>query len=470
MPAPTPRRRRGSARPAPPAAGRRSRQRPGRPRPARRRRAGPADQGRLSLEGIAALAVQAQQSGHRADLCRAQGWKRADGGQRGRAMQACMGRPSASPRRGTGPPGCPRPREAGAAWRSSTCTASPAAPAPAPRARRRGRRRRRAPRAAPASRRRPARRRRGVKRGAKRATVISRLPPKPGAVLDLEAGGVQARRAARAPRSRWRPSRRAQPGAPAAFSTPRRPTWPGCAPARSRRGRTRRPAATSSRQHSGDVAQRQQQPHPAAVEVEQVQVRRQRRPGRDQVGGQRRQRRARHARGPGRRAAAGASRSRRRRAASQRCGSARQASQVARKLWPRPKPVSSTTKRARPRPARGQAVAAQEHMPRLAQRAGAGVVDVVEVGERGAPSAVELDARPARSAAARLHAARAREPVEQASRAGAEAAVVEHGGAHRWRARRAAARRCAALSMACGQRLHVDLDREHRLRAARAAG
>ena len=73
--------------------------------------------------------------------------------------------------------------------------------------------------------------------------------------------------------------------------------------------------------------------------------------------------------------------------------SSRHAAQVARKLLPRPKPVSSTTKRSRPRQRCGRPLPAEEDVARLLQSAAARVVDIVEIGRERRCRVVEVDAR-----------------------------------------------------------------------------
>ena len=187
---------------------------------------------------------------------------------------------------------------------------------------------------------------RGVKRGAKRASVISRLPPLPGALrtskpaaaspsaparatLQVAAVAPGAARRAIALKHPRLPHRRVAVGREAVeVEGVDRATISGSQSATS-------PSASSSctrppRSPAG-AGRASAAARPAAA----------RRPAR--AGASRR------ARAPGRPRDSGCFSIEMKCSRSQRSGSLRQASQVARKLLPRPKPVSSTTKRSRPR-------------------------------------------------------------------------------------------------------------------------
>ena len=188
------------------------------------------------------------------------------------------------------------------------------------------------------------------------------------------------------------------------------------------------------RQPGVDGAEREQQLDAAVVDGDAVQVAGERRPLARELGRQRRERRVALERREGRLASAATASIEMKWSCRQRSGSARQAAHVARKLLPRPKPVSRIDEAVSAAPARGKRVAVEEDVARLRERARARVVDVVVLGR--SRRAVVVDDDPRRDDRRRLHlragagAARAASQASRRSRTPSRRAVGEHGRRH----------------------------------------
>ena len=155
-----------------------------------------------------------------------------------------------------------------------------------------------------------------------------------------------SRRAPDVQRSMWPPSPRARTGG-AVVRARATTTTAGSSPVRSHRGRRRQPGPPAAAARLR-IAERQQQVHSADRRSRadagraSAAAKRPARPRQFRFGGGRV-----HAAQVGGQQAGCLSIDRNHRR-SQRCGSSRHAAQVARKLWPSPKPVSRITKRGRP--------------------------------------------------------------------------------------------------------------------------